>query len=101
MTRKIRLGCISCWRDDFDGIDSLPGDWEDIDEVQSYEDSMREVRPDESDADITFWETHLGVCPDCRGSATPGDVECAASHIVPLTVRGCQSSGHPAAARTS
>ena len=64
-TGRIRLGCIHCSRDDFDGTDKLPEDWEDIDEVQSYEDSISEVDPDDPSADITFWETHMGVCPDC------------------------------------
>ena len=65
MIGTIRLGCICCMREDYDGIDKLPDDWEDIDEVQSYEESIREVDPDDVDADVTFWETHMGVCPDC------------------------------------
>ncbi len=62
----IRLGCISCFREDFDGIDVLPDDWEDIDEVQSVEESLREISSDDPDGDVTFWETHMGVCPDCQ-----------------------------------
>ena len=65
MTGKIRLGCLGCGREDFDGIHKLPDDWEEIDEVQSYEESIREVGP-EDDGDIMFWETHLGVCPECK-----------------------------------
>jgi hypothetical protein len=68
MAGRIRLGCISCWRDDFDAIDELPADWEDIDEVQSYEDSVREVHHDDPGADIIFWETHMGVCPECQNT---------------------------------
>ena len=68
MVARIRLGCISCLRDDFDGIDVLPNDWEDIDEVQSYEDSLREVLPDDPGGDVMFWETHLGVCPECQNA---------------------------------
>ena len=66
MNGRIRLGCIVCDREDFDGIDKLPTDWEDIDEVQSFEESIQEVRPDDPDGDVTFWETHMGVCPDCQ-----------------------------------
>ena len=66
MNGRIRLGCIVCSREDFDGIDKLPTDWEDIDEVQSFEESIQEVRPDDPDGDVTFWETHMGVCPDCQ-----------------------------------
>ena len=65
MTGKIRLGCMCCGRDDFDGIDKLPDDWEEIDQVQSYEESIQEVGPDD-DGDVMFWETHVGVCPDCQ-----------------------------------
>ena len=66
MNGRIRLGCIVCSRDDFDGIDRLPEDWEDIDEVQPFEESIQEVDPDDPDGDVTFWETHIGVCPDCQ-----------------------------------
>ena len=66
MSGRIRLGCVCCQRDDFDGIASLPDDWEEIDEVQSLEDSLREVDPDDPDGDVTFWATHMGVCPDCQ-----------------------------------
>ncbi len=66
MTGTIRLGCICCYREDFDGIDKLPNDWEDIDEMQSYEESIQEVDPDDPSGDVTFWETHIGVCPECQ-----------------------------------
>lgn len=82
MCGKIRLGCIFCSRDDFDGIDKLPDDWEDIDEVQSYEDSIREVHPDDTDADITFWETHMGVCPECQDPNGRVDPERMVCHMM-------------------
>ena len=66
MSGQIRLGCILCYRDDFDEIDELPTDWEDIDEVQSYEASIQEVQADDPNGDVTFWETHVGICPDCQ-----------------------------------
>jgi hypothetical protein len=55
-----------CDREDFDGVDSLPSDWFAVDEVQSYEESIREA--DLSDMTITVfdWYTHLGVCPECQ-----------------------------------
>jgi hypothetical protein len=65
MPGQIRLGCISCDREDFDGIDFLPDNWDDIDKVQSYEESIHEVDPDDPDGDVTFWQTHIGTCPDC------------------------------------
>ena len=66
MTKTIRLGCVRCDREDFDGVDELPHNWEDIDELQSYEDSIKEVAADDPSGDVTFWQTHLGVCPDCQ-----------------------------------
>jgi hypothetical protein len=66
MSGTIRLGCIFCSREDFDGIDRLPNDWEDIDEVQSYAESIEEIDSDDPNGDVTFWETHMGVCPKCQ-----------------------------------
>ena len=88
MSGRIRLGCISCSRDDFDGIDKLPDDWEDIDEVQSYEDSLREVHPDDDDGDIMFWETHLGVCPDCHARIARVALERIVCHATEADVSG-------------
>ena len=45
---------MCCDREDFDGIDNLPDDWEEIDEVQSFEDSIREVAPDDPDGEVTL-----------------------------------------------
>lgn len=59
----IRLACLLCDRDDYDGIERVPSDWLDVDEVQSYEAAMDE-------ADLTYptfgWWTHVGVCPECQ-----------------------------------
>ena len=63
---RIRLACLICDREDFDGVDVLPSDWEDIAEVQTYEESIREIARDDPDGDVTAWHTHLGVCPHCR-----------------------------------
>lgn len=63
---RIRLACLICDREDFDGVDVLPHDWQDIEEVQTYEESIREIAPDDPDRDIAAWHTHLGVCPDCQ-----------------------------------
>lgn len=59
----IRLGCLYCDRNDFDGIDKFPTDWSDIERVQSLEESRRE---DDSGENVFLWQTHLGVCPHCR-----------------------------------
>lgn len=66
MTGKIRLGCMHCDRSDFDGVDTLPDDWEDIDEVRSYEEATREVPFDDMTRSVLDWQTHLGVCPECQ-----------------------------------
>ena len=62
---KIRLGCLRCDRDDFDGVYRIPGDWVDVDEVPDCGDNS--TRVDSFDG-VTFWQTHLGLCPDCQNS---------------------------------
>ena len=66
MSGLIRLGCVHCDRDDFDGVDQLPDDWDDIGEVRSFEESMREVDADDMTRSVFDWQTHLGICPECR-----------------------------------
>ena len=66
MPGTIRLGCLYCDRTDFDGVGQLPADWEDIDEVQSYDEAIREVAPGDNRRSVLDWETHVGVCPECR-----------------------------------
>jgi hypothetical protein len=69
MSGKIRLGCLGCDRQDYDGVDVLPGDWIEIADVR-----------DGVTGSVFDWETHLGICPDCRpdwenvpnGTATTG-----------------------------
>ena len=66
MTSEIRLGCLSCSRDDHDGIDSIPLDWSDVEQVQSYAESIADVAPDDPVASVLDWQTHLGTCPECQ-----------------------------------
>ena len=66
MTGKIRLGCGSCDRNDFDFVTKLPNDWTDITEVRSHEESIREVPFDDKTRSPFDWQTHLGTCPDCH-----------------------------------
>ena len=66
MSGLIRLGCMHCDRDDFDGVDVLPEDWEEIGEVRSYDESMREVAVDDQTRSVFDWQTHLGLCPECK-----------------------------------
>ena len=66
MSKKIRLGCTHCDRSDFDGVDALPEDWEDIDEVRSLEEAIREVPFDDKTRSVLDWQTHLGTCPECK-----------------------------------
>lgn len=67
MTGKIRLGCHSCDREDFDFVAQFPDDWKDITEVRSYEESVSEVAAGDKSRSPFDWQTHLGTCPDCRG----------------------------------
>jgi hypothetical protein len=66
MPGNIRLGCVYCDRSDYDGVDQIPSDWEDIQEIQSYEEACRSVEPDDVKRSVFDWQTHLGVCPECR-----------------------------------
>lgn len=67
MAGRIRLGCIYCDRADFDFVERLPEDWTDVQEVQTFEAAIEQI-PLGSERGRTrlAWETHLGVCPDCR-----------------------------------
>ena len=58
MTGRVRLGCVNCGRDDFDGIHKIPDDWEDVDEVQSYEESIQEADP-EDDGDVMLFRFNV------------------------------------------
>lgn len=61
--KTIRLGCLLCDRDDFDGVDEIPAAWFSVDEVQSLAASMREAGLKD---DPFNWQTHLSVCPKCQ-----------------------------------
>ena len=80
--RKIRLGCLRCNRDDFDGVDRIPNNWVDVDEVPSCADALTHA---ESFDSVTFWQTHLGLCPDCQ-------VSTRYYRLLPVT---CQTVGNP------
>ena len=62
----VRLGCTYCDRDDFDGVTELPKDWLDVQEIQSWEDSVRPVAADDTQRSVHDWQTHLGICPECN-----------------------------------
>lgn len=67
---RYRLGCTNCDREDFDGVKSLPKDWQDIGRIQSLKESMttyetlRDGEPPKGYSAMDWW-THLGLCPDC------------------------------------
>ena len=63
---KIRLACMFCDRDDCDGVDAIPAAWFAVDEVQSYEQSIRDAELTSTDVSVFDWYTHLGVCPECQ-----------------------------------
>jgi hypothetical protein len=64
---QIRLGCLHCDRDDFDGVNELPQDWTHVAPVQRWELAIRPVEAKSGDGRSIFdWQTHLGICPDCQ-----------------------------------
>jgi hypothetical protein len=72
MPKTIRLACMKCDRDDFDGItpeeleQAIENGWQDVSEEQTYEESIREVPFGCQDRSVFDWWTHLGLCPTCR-----------------------------------
>jgi len=62
---KFRLGCIHCDRNDFDGIEQIPTDWQTVFPVQLWETSVKPFELSRQTSSIFAWETHLGVCPAC------------------------------------
>lgn len=65
-----RLACQFCDRDDFDGVKSLPKDWDDIGQVQTLKQSLTTYDlPDDPKPPkgygVLDWYTHMGTCPDC------------------------------------
>ncbi len=63
---KIRLACLYCDRSDFDGINEIPSDWSEVDEVQTYEESCQKASPTDAKVSVLDWYTHLGICPECH-----------------------------------
>jgi hypothetical protein len=66
---KIRLACMQCDRQDFDGItakelnEAIRRGWQDVQRVQSYQQAgSTKEKPGYS---VFDWWTHLGYCPDC------------------------------------
>ena len=70
MSGRIRLGCDSCDREDFDGITKIPSDWVDVTVVQSLKASLQEIDHDDRSRSPFEWYTHLGTCPDCQAEET-------------------------------
>lgn len=76
-TGSIRLACICCDRQDFDGItaeelqQAVRNGWLDIQRVQS-DDESHQTYADSAQApaghSIFAWWTHLGCCPACARS---------------------------------
>jgi hypothetical protein len=57
---------MHCDRSDYDRVDAFPKDWEEVEEVRSFEEATREVAIDDQTRSVFDWQTHLGVCPECQ-----------------------------------
>ena len=66
MKENIRLGCVRCDREDFDGISSLPDDWTEVTQLQTLDEATRPIGQLDSGSSWS-WETHIGICPECQG----------------------------------
>ena len=65
MSGQVRLACLYCDTEECDGIDKIPASWHDVDEFQSYEESIKEIPAEDLTRSPTEWYTHLSVCPEC------------------------------------
>jgi hypothetical protein len=66
MPGTIRLGCVYCDNQDYFDVDALPDDWDDVDEVRSHEEASKPAAPDDMSRSVMDWQTHLGLCPECK-----------------------------------
>lgn len=66
MPGTIRLACLYCDTDECDGVAAIPPNWTEVEEVQSYAESLKEISADDSIRSPLEWYTHLGVCPECQ-----------------------------------
>lgn len=74
MNGKIRLACIVCDREDYDGISekelqqAIVDGWTGVERAQTYEEAVRSVPLEESSdtSSVLDWFTHLGWCPECN-----------------------------------
>lgn len=66
MTAPIRLACQHCDTTECDGVESVPPDWTEVFEVQSYAASCEEIPAEDQSRSPFEWYTHLGICPECR-----------------------------------
>ncbi len=58
---EIRLSCNYCDREDFDGINEIPADWDNVEFVRTQAEN-------EADEEDSSWWTHIGTCPDCAAA---------------------------------
>lgn len=71
MARKIRLACIGCDRQDFDGItprelsQAIANGWRHVRREQTYAEACRTYDEPPPGYSALDWWTHLGWCPDC------------------------------------
>ena len=66
MTREIRLECLYC-DTACHGIDEIPADWNDVEEIQTSKPSIEETPVGDLGPSPVRPYTHLGVCPECSG----------------------------------
>ena len=72
--KTIRLACMVCDRQDFDGItaeelrEAIRSGWQEVERVQTYQQSCRTFKDAEKEPpgfSALEWWTHLGYCPNC------------------------------------
>ena len=61
-----RLACVSCDREDYDGISYIPKTWRDVQRYQTLAASLEEVADGDHSRSAFDWFTHMGQCPECQ-----------------------------------
>jgi hypothetical protein len=62
---NIRLSCEACGAER-DGVSAVPAGWVDVHRVRSLAESRRTRPRKGEDFTLMRWETHTGLCPECK-----------------------------------
>jgi hypothetical protein len=82
--KTIRLACIACDRNDFDGLTraelrkAIKQGWKQVEREQTYRQARKtydDIWDEPEGYAVGRWWTHLGYCPQCAAIEGLGDTE--------------------------